>query len=96
MLLKWRQVGEQGNMSFIRKVSEDDAIKLISVHDEHNEQHLVQLDPNRAEKSLVLDYPSLDPWKWNVTPEKRTYSFSAKKLYKAPISNYDAHIANQS
>ena len=96
ILLKWKQVGERGNMNFVRKISEEDTIKITSVHNGENEQHLERLDPDKAERILGIRLPLTGSMEIECAYRKKNLLDFCKKLYKAPLSNYDTHIAYQS
>ena len=94
-ILKWRQVGERGNMTYVNEDDNMKTIELQSIHDD-NVKKVERINPDKAERVLGVRLPLTGDMMIEKTFRKQQLLEFSKKLYRAPLSNYEAHIAYQS
>ena len=96
ILLKWYQDGEWGNIKFRKKTQESQTIIVKSIKKFSCPEKLERLDPDKAERVLGIRLPLTG----SMTMEKQYRTQQLKdfctKLYKKPLSHYEAHNAYQS
>ena len=96
ILMKWKQVGECGNMVLASKKDDEKNLTITSVLDTSNEQQLKRIDPHQAERVLGIRLPLTGKMTIEMNFRKEQLLDFCKSLYKAPLSHYEAHVAYQS
>ena len=95
IIMRWKQVGERGNLVLMRKIDCNETIKISSIHDDTPKQ-VERIDPDNAERVLGIRLPLTGDMSIEKDYRKEQLLSFCKKLYRSPLNTYDAHIAFQS
>ena len=93
-ILKWQKKGSRGNITMVSKQQEGGTVTMTSTTD-GVEEKLERLEPWETERILGLRLPLTGSMTNELKFRKKKLDTFGTKMYKAPLTQVEAHIALQ-